>query len=125
LFIHAYQSRLWNDIVREHELHGEIPDELPIVGFGSDDSDHLVHAQLKKEGLTTRSFVLKSFPQLSEEGTMRKTLIGIQDLHVGKLENDELNSGRKKVLVTFTLPPGGYATEVIRQLFNQSLQESP
>lgn len=125
LFVHAYQSRLWNNIVREHELHGALPDELPIVGFGSDTSDELVQKQLKNEGITPRSFVLKSFPELSEEGTVRKVKLEVLDLEVEPLLDDELNQGRKKVTVTFTLPSGAYATEVIRQLFNQSPRESP
>jgi len=117
LYIHAYQSRLWNELVREHELHGEIPEELPIVGFGTDVEDELLKAQLAREGIKPRDFVLKSFPELSEEGTARKTALDIADFSISPLETDELNPGKKKMTVRFTLPPGAYATEVIRQLF--------
>ncbi|HSU73216.1 MAG TPA: tRNA pseudouridine(13) synthase TruD [Candidatus Binatia bacterium] len=124
LFVHAYQSKLWNEVVREHELHGAIPEELPLVGFGSDTSDELVQEQLKNEGITPRSFVLKSFPELSEEGTTRNVHVHVTDLTLGPIQDDELNAGRKKIKVTFTLPPGSYATEIIRQLFSQAPQES-
>ncbi len=113
LFVHAYQSKLWNGMASF-----DAPEQLPIIGFGSDTSDPFVRKQLAKEGLTPRSFVLKSFPQLSEEGTVRNTFVDVNDLSIGKLEKDEI-SGRKKVTVRFTLPPGSYATEIIRQLFTE------
>src|SRR5690606_24511921 len=38
-------------------------------------------------------------------------------LVVGKPQPDELNRGRLKVNIGFTLPPGAYATLVTRRLF--------
>ncbi len=119
LFVHAYQSKLWNELVEEHSLHGEVPDQLPIIGFGMESRDILVKKIMTRESLTSRSFVLKSFPELSMEGTMRKTQLEVH-VTVGKLEPDELNQGRKKVLLSFTLPPGSYATEIVRQMFEGS-----
>ena len=111
LYVHAYQSRLWNELLHEYELLGTIPDELPIVGFDSDSKDKLFQAQLKKEGLKPRDFILKSMPELSEEGTIRKTHLTVTDLKIGKLKE-------QTVIIEFTLPSGAYATEVIRQLFS-------
>jgi tRNA pseudouridine13 synthase len=119
LFVHAYQSKLWNELVKEHKLHGAIPEQLPIIGFGMESRDVLVKKIMTRESLTSRSFVLKSFPELSAEGTMRKTQLEVK-VTFGKLEPDELNHGRKKVLLSFTLPPGAYATEIVRQLFTES-----
>lgn len=119
LYVHAYQSRLWNLCAAEHLKHGEFVDEIPVVGFGSESDDSRVKAQLSSEGITPQSFVLRSFPDLSQEGTTRKLIIDVEDLRIGGLEKDERNHGMKKVRITFTLPPGSYATEVIRQLFSQ------
>lgn len=119
LYVNAYQSRLWNDVVREHVAQGDYPSELPVVGFGTDITDELTRARLRKEGLTPRDFIFKAIPELSQEGVLRKVVLYVPDLSVGRLEHDELNPGRKKVTITFSLPPGSYATEVVRQLFSQ------
>jgi tRNA pseudouridine13 synthase len=110
MYVHAYQSQLWNDIVKEHEVSGDIHDSIPIIGFGSDTSDMLVQKQLREEGITTRDFVLKAFPQLSQEGNERKMTVKVSDLEIDSIEDNV-------VVVKFTLPPGSYATEIIRQLF--------
>ena len=119
LYVHAYQSRLWNNCAAMHVRLGEFMDNIPVIGFGSDISDKRVKMQFEEEGLTPQDFVLRSFPELSQEGTERKLIIETADLNIGELEKDELNHGRQKVQITFTLPPGCYATEVIRQLFSQ------
>ncbi|MBI4144929.1 tRNA pseudouridine(13) synthase TruD [Candidatus Woesearchaeota archaeon] len=119
LYVNAYQSRLWNDVVREHVAQGDYPSELPVVGFGTETTDELTRAAMRKEGLTVRDFIFKAIPNLSQEGVMRKVVLDVPDFAMGRLDNDELNPGRKKVAVTFSLPPGSYATEVVRQLFSQ------
>jgi tRNA(Glu) U13 pseudouridine synthase TruD len=118
LYIHAYTSKLWNELLQEHAIAGTIPEELPILGFDTNSDDELLQAQMRKEALKPRDFILKSFPELSEEGTVRKSKLDVQDMHIGKLETDELNQDKKKVVIMFTLPSGAYATEVIRQLFS-------
>jgi tRNA(Glu) U13 pseudouridine synthase TruD len=118
LFVHAYQSKLWNDAVRTL-AKGILPFTVPVVGFGSEPSDHHVQLQLKHEGIQPRAFVLRSFPELSEEGTTRATTLDVQHLKHSTPDDDELNAGMKKITLTFTLPPGGYATEVVKQLFSQ------
>lgn len=117
IYVHAYQSHLWNHLAK---TLNNPPDELPIVGFGSSPNDPFVKTQLATEHITPRQFILKSFPELSEEGMPRKTYINVPDLHYGKLEPDELNPGKKKLTITFTLPPGSYATEVVAQLFKNA-----
>jgi tRNA pseudouridine13 synthase len=72
---------------------------------------------LKREGVTTRDFDIKEFPELSSEGTTRDIYAEASAFTMSALHNDELNAGRKKVTLTFTLPPGSYATEFVRQLF--------
>lgn len=47
----------------------------------------------------------------------RPLLVYPQKLVVGKVASDELNPGLRKVNVAFTLPPGAYATLVIKRLF--------
>jgi tRNA pseudouridine13 synthase len=116
LYIHAFQSLLWNELAKKHaEAHHENV-KLPIVGFGTL-PDRLLQEVLSREEITPRDFVLKELPALSSEGTERDVFADAGSLNIGALEDDELNPGRKKVKLVFTLPPGSYATEFVRQLF--------
>ncbi|HEX8437935.1 tRNA pseudouridine(13) synthase TruD [Archangium sp.] len=48
----------------------------------------------------------------------RPLLVFPQKLVIGRTQRDELNKGEVKVNVAFTLPPGAYATLVIKRLFH-------
>ncbi len=115
LYIHAYQSLLWNELATAHAREHDKNTKLPIVGFGTI-PDKQLEDILKREGISLRDFVIKEFPDLSSEGTERDVFAEAMDFTMGALEDDELNQGRKKVRLTFTLQPGSYATEFVRQL---------
>ncbi len=117
LYVHAYQSLLWNELAKAHAEQHEQNAKLPIVGFGTVPDRQLAEI-LKREGVTTRDFVLKEFAELSSEGTERDVFAEADKLVIGALEDDELNAGKKKVKLSFTLPPGSYATEFVKQLFS-------
>jgi tRNA pseudouridine13 synthase len=53
----------------------------------------------------------------------RPVLVYPQKMVVGRASPDELNPGSQKINVAFTLPPGSYATLVIRRLFHFSPEE--
>ncbi len=116
LYVHAYQSLLWNELAQAYAEHHDQNTKLPIVGFGTI-LDKQLEELLKREGITVRDFIIKEFPELSSEGTERDVFSEASKLEIGTLEDDELNPGKKKMKLTFTLPPGSYATEFIRQLF--------
>lgn len=142
LYIHAYQSLLFNQAVSEYlqckynaeelfELpytHGQLvfpkkrPENIavPLVGFGVEYPDKeietIYHRLLLHDGLSERSFVIRAFPELSGEGGARDLVKDVQDLHIEKLEDDDLNSGKKKCKVTFFLEKGSYATMVVKRM---------
>jgi tRNA pseudouridine13 synthase len=117
LYVHAYQSLLWNELAKAYAADHEQNAKLPIVGFGTV-PDKQLDEVLKREGVSTRDFVLKEFAELSSEGTERDVFADADKLVIGTLEDDELNAGKKKVKLAFTLPPGSYATEFVKQLFS-------
>ncbi|MBT4936108.1 tRNA pseudouridine(13) synthase TruD [Candidatus Woesearchaeota archaeon] len=144
MYINAYQSYLWNEVVAEYlKSKGTIVKEIdyslgtfifvkdngnlagkkiPIIGFGSkefesEDIKPLIQNIMNKERITYTDFIIKQIPELTLEGILRDVFVKVQDMSVGKVENDELNSGKKKIKVVFTLPKGSYATMVIRKMF--------
>ena len=145
LFVNAYQSWLWNETLAQFlkEKGKEVREEtysagtmvlvenvgdfkevrVPIPGFGDISSDsHLITAittsTLRREHLEPSDFVIKQIPELSLEGEMRKAVVEVKNLVLGKMEEDELNAGKKKVKVSFALGKGSYATMVVRRLLS-------
>ncbi len=114
LFVHAYQSLLWN---RAAMLSNE--EILPIVGFGTEIKDEIMKKILAEENLKSNDFVIRELPEISAEGSERNVWAEAKDLKVGKLEPDEFFPGKFKVNLEFFLPKGSYATEFIRQQFHQ------
>jgi tRNA(Glu) U13 pseudouridine synthase TruD len=111
LFVHAYQSEIWN-----RSALSANSDILPIVGFDTviDDS---IRDILKEEGVVPRDFVIKEFPEVSSEGSQRNVYAEAAGIKVSDLSDDEFFPDKKKFTIEFMLPKGSYATEFIRQLF--------
>ena len=114
IYVHAYQSWIWNQVVEKIDKKGE----LPLVGFGTLVDNRVLADFLAEERIKPRDFIIKEIPELSSEGDVRKIMAEAKDLKIGELEDDELNQGKKKVKIQFKLPPGSYATEFIKQLFS-------
>jgi tRNA pseudouridine13 synthase len=110
LYIHAYQSHLWNKMAEKSQEN-----TLPLIGFATKLTDE-VQEILKSEGLTQRDFVCREIPEISTDGDMRQVQVNITDLKIGNLEDDDLHPGMKKVKIEFSLPKGSYATMAIRQM---------
>ncbi len=79
---------------------------------------------LGREKLTLEKLCVPGVPELFFRHEERPLVIKPGRLMVGKAHEDELNPGRMKVYVAFTLPPGAYATLVVRRLFSFSAQEN-
>ncbi|MBI4141477.1 tRNA pseudouridine(13) synthase TruD [Candidatus Woesearchaeota archaeon] len=123
-YIHAYQAKLWNEMAentlaeQRSAVHRKSATEktIPIIGFGTKETN-LIKEILKKEGITTRDFIIKPFPELSSEGGERVVFSEAKNLKISELEDDDLNAGMKKITLEFELQKGSYATEFVRQLF--------
>jgi len=53
----------------------------------------------------------------------RPVLVQPSKLVLGRTQRDELNRGHGKLNVAFTLPPGSYATLVVKRLFHRTARE--
>ncbi|MBW3020852.1 tRNA pseudouridine(13) synthase TruD [Candidatus Woesearchaeota archaeon] len=115
IYIHAYQSYLWNKSVERLISKGIEVDEVPIVGFGTefknDSVEEVCKEVLKEEGIKKRDFIIRQCPDLSAEGDVRKVYCDVSELEISELENNQ-------VTVKFFLPKGCYATVFIEQLLS-------
>lgn len=139
LFVHAYQSMLYNEMlsryILENDPHAteltstvrilvpskELPQaEIPLVGFASELVEPFASwcsELLTKDNLTPRDFVVRQLPQLSVEGTTRPAFVPIKNLVASQEEPDDLNVGSKKQQLTFALQKGSYATIAVQCLY--------
>tara|TARA_Y100000310_G_scaffold338520_1_gene428360 strand:+ start:881 stop:1756 length:876 start_codon:yes stop_codon:yes gene_type:complete len=112
LYVHAYQSYLWNEVVKTLVEEGKEKQFVPLVGFGTHFKDRDVQktyeALMEKEDITTRSFIIREIPDLSQEGDERAMYVEAKDLHIHYQE--------KVLTLSFFLPKGCYATVFIEQL---------
>ncbi|MDO8741445.1 MAG: tRNA pseudouridine(13) synthase TruD [Candidatus Woesearchaeota archaeon] len=128
LYIHSYQSFLWNDIVsvflKNYKNKKNL--KIPLIGFGLD-LDAVKNPKLKKiikktleaEKINPRDFVLKFLPELSSEGGLRNLFIKIKGFKIIKKEKDELNKNKEKITIKFSLQKGSYATVAVDFLFKK------
>ncbi len=131
MYIHAYQSKLWNETTKEFVSKESkalpaseeqlINKKIPLIGFATEIQDNdvkkIVDKILQNEDVKPSDFVIRAIPDLSSAGNEREMFVEIKNLKIDKLEDDELNNGKKKVRITFSLSKGSYATEVIKELF--------
>ncbi|MEK6817042.1 MAG: tRNA pseudouridine(13) synthase TruD, partial [Nanoarchaeota archaeon] len=140
LFIHSYQSKLFNEIldryVREfcdewfevEYCYGKLAMtneplgiDLPLVGYDFELADDkvkdIVKDVLKK--VKVESFQFKELPFLSSRTVMRPATVQLKGLKMSDTEDDELNDGKVKQLISFSLPSGSFATMAVKAMQNK------
>lgn len=101
---------------------------FPLLGpdstFKDPQVEEAVQWVLGREKLALKDLRIEESPRLlffkSEE---RPVLVFPHKLVLGRPQRDELNRGSIKSNVAFTLPPGAYATLVVKRLFHFSWRE--
>lgn len=101
------------------------PERLPLINFDAEFEDERVkeayESILSQEVINPRDFALRQFPNLVSSSPERQALISVEGFKVKGYSEDELNKGRKKQIVGFSLPRGSYATMVIKALIGKDL----
>ncbi|MDO8510954.1 MAG: tRNA pseudouridine(13) synthase TruD [Nanoarchaeota archaeon] len=145
MYVNAYQSYLWNKTVAAYlEQKGNVLKKVkysggevvfvsdlakckdlkvPLIGFGHEEVEdeeiqEIIDKIMEEERLSYADFIIKQIPALTLEGELRKVVIPVHDLEIGRKAKDELNPGKKKVEISFTLPKGSYATLVIKRIIS-------
>lgn len=132
MFVHAYQSFLFNKIIEERikqghglkEIKGdELIDGIPtaaLFGFESTFAEgkagEIEKKILKEEQTELSEFFVKEFPELSSKGARKKIALIPENLKLLKIEADEFNENKLKAIISFNLDKGNYATTVLREL---------
>ena len=115
LYLHSYQSYIWNKTVEEYLKESNENIKIPIIGFGTEienkEIEKITTNLMKEENITFRDFINRKMPNLSQEGDERKALIEIKELKI--LEKTE-----NSIKINFKLSKGCYATEAIKFLLN-------
>jgi tRNA pseudouridine13 synthase len=111
LYIHAYQSYLFNKIALSIKTEENI--KLPLIGFGTElngEIKNIIEEIMDEEEISFRDFIIRPFPEISSEGTERDLYLEIDDLEIKKIEKNVYE-------LSFTLGKGSYATIVVDALF--------
>lgn len=145
MYVNAYQSYLWNETLAEYlKKQGEVEKEvsyslgtfvfvknpekyasleIPLLGCANYDSEDekinkIIIKILQQENITPADFIIKQIKELTQMGERRKAFMEVKDLKTGRSQKDELNQGKKKVCISFSLGKGSYATMVVRALLS-------
>jgi tRNA pseudouridine13 synthase len=122
LFIHAYQSWIFNRVLSRLIEDGwyEPEYEIPLVGYKTDLKDgkpeNMIEEILEEENVSQEDFRLQNFPDLRSEGTYRRAFADFRNFDILSLEDDDLNMNMNKMTVKFDLPKGAYATVFLREI---------
>ncbi len=114
IYVHAYQSRLWNLACGELLGKSKENQKIPLIGFGTEIEDKkikkIIEKIMEKEQINFRDFIIKQMPELSSEGGERDMFAEVKGFKV-------LDKKENWVKVAFTLPKGSYATVAIDEIF--------
>ena len=92
--------------------------KVPIVGFLTElkgDFKKIYEDIIKEEGILLSDFLIKQMPEISSEGNERDLIKEVYDFNYN-YGKDELNKGKLKAVLEFSLDPGSYATLVVKKL---------
>jgi len=74
---------------------------------------------IEKEKIEPRDFIIPDIPFISSSGSRRSLIASVKDFNYRFL-NDDLNEGKKAVLLKFKLNKGSYATSLLRELMKSA-----
>ncbi len=126
LYVNAYQSDLFNKVLKNLE-NGNLDvleEEIEMIHKDLDLSTSygkIYQQKLNQDGLSQDAFILEASPELLQEKTSRKVNIYPKSMKVHAIVNDEEFKNKKKLILSFELEKGAYATNVIKQLVKEDL----
>ena len=102
--------------------HKTFPLLAPDSTFDDERVKKAAMAVMKRDDMTLASLRVPNTPEIHFDHEERPLFVQPGRLTVGAPQRDELNQGRFRVNVAFTLPPGAYATLVVKRLVHWTLE---
>lgn len=139
LFVHAYQSWLFNRIIEKRielfgekaleKIDGDIIEEENVMtllpGFESEfakgKAGEIEKEILKEDGVTFEDFKVKGMSELSSKGSRKEIALYVKDFKLEKIFDDEFNEGKKACELSFFINKGNYATTVLKELIKEEI----
>lgn len=116
-------KKLDNDKYNEkNEINNK--SKIPLISFDTDFSNYkkdffvIYEKILKQEKISLNDFVIRQFPELSAFGNERNLFEKASNIIIKEPEKDDLNIGKYKIQISFTLNKGCYATLFVKYLYN-------
>jgi tRNA pseudouridine13 synthase len=94
----------------------------PATRFDDPAVERAALSVLGREDMGLADLAVPGTPEIHFEPEDRPLVVHPGRLAVGEARPDELNRGRLRVNVAFTLPPGAYATLVVKRLLHWTLE---
>lgn len=93
---------------------------IPLIGFKQAFSQGLQgeieKAILEEEKVSIGDFKIKEMPELSLKGGLRPALTPIKEFFIREISEDEISPRKRKVVMSFMLYRGSYATILLREI---------
>jgi len=132
MFVHSYQSFLFNKIINERikqgiglkETEGDVLiDGFPsgvLLGFESEFAKgkpgEIEKKVLEEEGIELKDFYVKEIKEMSSKGARKSIVLFPEKLELKEITEDEFNEGKLKASISFYLSKGNYATTVLKEI---------
>jgi tRNA pseudouridine13 synthase len=94
----------------------------PATRFDDPRVERAALSVLGREDMALADLAVPGTPEIHFEPEERPLVVFPGRLAVGEAKEDELNDGRLRVNLAFTLDPGAYATLVVKRLFHWTLE---
>ncbi|MCG0274852.1 MAG: tRNA pseudouridine(13) synthase TruD [Thermosediminibacteraceae bacterium] len=94
----------------------EIPTVSSRIPEAAPEVKRAIEEVLAERGVKPSDFNLKKIRKSFFKSFMRPAIVFPKELYVGPFQQDDLYPGYKKVTLKFTLPPGSFATMMVKSL---------
>ncbi|MBT7706114.1 tRNA pseudouridine(13) synthase TruD [archaeon] len=124
-YVHALQSLLFNQILAQaldenFDFTRKGQQKIPLMGYRTrieeEPLQEIEEAVLKREGIELADFNLVEIPYLRIKGDLRDAVVPIENLEL-EVEDDDEYEGSRKIILSFTLKKGTYATTFLENFF--------
>lgn len=133
LFVHAFQAKLfnryltvrWNEHSQDFQksILGETTKDgkiyAPIIGRKTvltGDVKNIYEEILSEEEININLFQSHTVQKIGGQGTFRAISFLPDNLQIESVLEDEVNSAKTKAEISFKIPKGSYATELLREI---------